>query len=201
MPPPLHVRTGSAPRLASSSQINLPGTPSSLRKQSDNPDTPVAMASTRTSLDSMFRKRSRANTNEDPVMRAAQVAILRKEFDERERMKDEVRREQEFRKAQKEAKKQQRRDESQQRKSESQARKRAKSNAESEKSAVRKFQAQQDATEVQTIGRDSAGQRPQTKGSTKVAGGAGKAAMNRWQLFVFWFKTMLLKIKKKMSHS
>ncbi|KAI4194127.1 MAG: hypothetical protein LQ346_003753 [Caloplaca aetnensis] len=198
--PPLHVRTGSTPRLASSSQTNLPGTPSSLRLQTDNIDTPVAMPSTRTSFDSMFRKRSRANTIEDPVARAAQVAVLRKEFDERERFKDEQRREQEARKAQKEAKRQQKRDESQQRKSETIARKRAQSNTMSEKSATRAYQAQQDTMSRQTTGGGgSTAQRPQTRGSSKRAGGAGKAVANKWQLFVFWLKTMLLKLKRKMS--
>ncbi|KAI4198551.1 MAG: hypothetical protein LQ350_005210 [Teloschistes chrysophthalmus] len=67
--------------------------------------------STRTSLDSIFRRRSRANTNEDPVARAAQVAVLRREFAERERQKEEVRREQENRRVERETKKQQKRDE------------------------------------------------------------------------------------------
>ncbi|KAL8939469.1 MAG: hypothetical protein Q9216_003336 [Gyalolechia sp. 2 TL-2023] len=194
--PPLHVHTGSGPRLTNSSQTNLPITPSSLRQKSENPETSIAMASTRTSFDSMFRKRSRANTNEDPVVRAAQVAVLRKEFDERERMKDETRREQEARKALKEAKRQQKRDESQQRKSESQARK---SNAMSEKSAQRAFQAQQETMSRQTTGGEGTRRRPQTRGSTKTAGGAGKAVMNKWQLFVFWFKTLLLRLKRMLT--
>ncbi|KAL8761013.1 MAG: hypothetical protein Q9184_002826 [Pyrenodesmia sp. 2 TL-2023] len=200
--PPLHVRTGSSSRLASSSQTNLPGTPSSLRLQTDNIDTSVAMASTRTSYDSMFRKRSRANTIEDPAARAAQVAVLRKEFDERERIKDEQRREQEARKAQKEAKRQQKRDESQQRRSETIARKRAYSNTMSEKSAIRGYQAQQDSMSRQTTGGGgggSAASRPQTRGSTKTAGGAGKAITNKWQVFLFWVKTLMLKLKRKMS--
>ncbi|KAI4170927.1 MAG: hypothetical protein LQ343_004585 [Gyalolechia ehrenbergii] len=194
--PPLHIRTGSGSRVINSSQTNLPITPSSLRQKADNPEIPIGMASTRTSFDSMFRKRSRANTNEDPVVRAAQVAILRKEFDERERMKDETRREQEARKAQKEAKRQQKRDESQQRKSESQARK---SNAMSEKSAIRAFRAQQETMSRQTTGGEDTGRRPQTRGSMKTAGGAGKAVMNKWQLFVFWFKTLLLRMKRVLT--
>ncbi|KAL9596887.1 MAG: hypothetical protein Q9219_005513 [cf. Caloplaca sp. 3 TL-2023] len=195
--PPLHVHTGSASRLNTSSQTNLPGTPSSLRKQADYPNTPAAMASTRTSFDSMFRKRSRANTNEDPVVRAAQVAVLRREFDERERVKDEMRQEQEARKAQKEAKKQHKRAEGQQRKSESQARKRAQSNAASEKSAIRAFQAQPlDAMGRPTAGGEAAGKhRSRRRGSMKTAGGAGKAIVGEWQLFLFWFKTMLLKLR------
>ncbi|KAL8924341.1 MAG: hypothetical protein Q9208_004122 [Pyrenodesmia sp. 3 TL-2023] len=199
--PPLHVRTGSTSRLANSSQTNLPGTPSSLRLQTDNIDTPVAMASTRTSFDSMFRKRSRANTMEDPVARAAQVAVLRKEFDERERVKDEQRREQEARKAQKEAKRQQKRDESQQRRSETIARKRAQSNTMSEKSAIRGYQAQQDTMSRQTTGGggSTTAPRPQTRGSSKTAGGAGKAVTNKWKVFLFWFKTLMLKLKRKMS--
>ncbi|KAI4256380.1 MAG: hypothetical protein LQ352_002108 [Teloschistes flavicans] len=139
---PLHVHTASIPR--NTSQTNLPGTPSSLRKQNE-----VPMVSTRTSFDSIFRKRSRANTNEDPVVRAAQVAILRREFDERERLKEEVRREQENKRVQKVTKKQQRRDQ-------------RRSNAASDRSQM-------------------------------------KAAKNQWQLFVFWFKTMLLKMRKGMS--
>ncbi|KAL8936937.1 MAG: hypothetical protein Q9211_003939 [Gyalolechia sp. 1 TL-2023] len=194
--PPLNIRTGSGPRLINSSQTNLPTTPSSLRQKSDNPETSVAMASTRTSFESVFRKRSRANTNEDPVVRAAQVAILRHEFDKRERMKDETRREQEARKAQKEAKRQHKRDESLQRKSESRARK---SNATSENSAIQAFQTQREATSRQTTGGEGAGRRPQTRGSTKRAGGAGKAVMNKWQLFVFWFKTLLLRMQRMLT--
>lgn len=194
--PPLHIRTVSGSRLTNSSQTNLPITPSSLRQKADNSETPIAMASTRTSFDSMFRKRSRANTNEDPVVRAAQVAVLRKEFDERERAKDEIRREQEARKAQKEAKRQQKRDESEQRKSESRARK---SNAMSEKSAIRAFQAQQENMSRQTTSGEGIDRRPQTRGSTKTAGRAGKEVMNKWQLFVFWFKTLLLKMKRALT--
>lgn len=199
MPPPLHVNIGSTSRLASSSQTNLPCTPSTLRRHTDHPGTPVAVASTRTSYDSLFRKRSRANTNEDPVTRAAQVAILRREFDERERVKDEQRQEQEARRAQKDAKKQQKRDESQQRKSETLARKRAQSNAASEKSALRAFQAQHDASSGQNAGSGATGQPPRRKGVAKTVGGAWKAMTNRWQVFVFRFKTLLLKLKRKMS--
>lgn len=164
-PPPLNI-----PRHSSTSQTNIPGTPSSLRKQSE---TPVAM-STRTSFDSIFRKRSRTNTNEDPVARAAQVAILRREFAERERQKEEVRREQENRTVERETKRQQKRDESQQRKSE-------RKNTTSEK----------DTPSTQTC------ERPK-RSSTKVA---GKAAKSQWQLFVFWFKTVLLKMGRGVSRS
>lgn len=151
LPPPLQI-----PR-HNISQTNIPGTPSSLRNTS-------AM-STRTSLDSIFRRRSRANTNEDPVARAAQVAVLRREFAERERQKEEVRREQENRRVERETKKQQKRDESQQRKSETRARK-----ATSEKENTLE----------------------QRRRSTK-------ATKSQWQLFVFWFKTMLLKMRNGMS--
>ncbi|KAL9581550.1 MAG: hypothetical protein Q9212_003836 [Teloschistes hypoglaucus] len=108
----------------------------------------------------MFRRRSRANTNEDPVARAAQVAVLRREFAERQRQKEEVRREQENRRVERETKKQRKRDESQQRKE-----------ARNEK-------------EYDT---------PQKRSR------AGKATKSQWQLFVFWFKTMLLKMRKGMS--
>ncbi|KAL8806117.1 MAG: hypothetical protein Q9182_001518 [Xanthomendoza sp. 2 TL-2023] len=210
-PPPLHIRTGSAPRLASASQTNLPGTPSSLRKQTtdynnnnnnnnnSNAEIPAIPASTRTSLESMFRIRSRANTIEDPVVRAAQVAILRKEFDEKERAKDELRREQEAKKAQKEAKRQARRDESEQRKSENRARKRAQSNTMSEKSATRAYERQLEQTGVQS--KDGATTTPgkigpKTKTRGAAPGIAGKALASRWQLFVFWLKTIWLKMKK-----
>ncbi|KAL8676845.1 MAG: hypothetical protein Q9186_006672 [Xanthomendoza sp. 1 TL-2023] len=203
-PPPLHIRTGSAPRLASASQTNLPGTPSSLRKQTtdNNAEIPAMPASTRTSFESMFRIRSRANTIEDPVVRAAQVAILRKEFDEKERAKDELRREQEAKKAQKEAKRQARRDESEQRKSESKARKRAQSNTMSEKSATRAYERQLEQTGVQS--KEGATTTPggtgaQTKGRGAAPVVAGKAVASRWQLFVFWLKTTWLKMKKGMG--
>ncbi|KAL8995387.1 MAG: hypothetical protein Q9169_004864 [Polycauliona sp. 2 TL-2023] len=197
--PPLHIRTGSAPRLASTSQTNLPGTPSSLRKQTtdNNAGVPAMPPSTRTSFDSMFRFRSRANTNEDPVVRAAQVAVLRKEFDERERAKDEVRREQEAKKASREAKKQAKRDESEQRKSESRARKRAQSNTMSEKSATRAaYQAQQEKPSVPSgmAGTTTPGGGVRRRGPTPAS--AGKALANRWQLFIFWLKTVWLKFKR-----
>ncbi|KAL8710151.1 MAG: hypothetical protein Q9220_005234 [cf. Caloplaca sp. 1 TL-2023] len=200
-PPPLHVRTGSGPRLTSSSQTNLPGTPSSLRHHhTDNPEpttttvtNTMAAASTRTSFESsIFRKRSRANTSEDPVVRAAQVAILRKEFDERERLKDESRREQEARKAVKEAKKQQRRDESLQRKSE---RKRNQSNAADSEIEASRNMGFGGGEKVGYPGEILGEGRPQSKG--KSAGGAGKAVMSKWQLFVFWLKTVFLKMKRK----
>ncbi|KAL8801867.1 MAG: hypothetical protein Q9223_006826 [Gallowayella weberi] len=205
-PPPLHIRTGSAPRLASASQTNLPGTPSSLRKQTtdnnNNAEIPPIPVSTRTSLESIFRIRSRANTIEDPVVRAAQVAILRKEFDDKERAKDELRREQEAKKAQKEAKRQARRDESEQRKSESRARKRAQSNTMSEKSATRAYERQLEQTGVQSKGGATTtpgGIGPQTKARGAAPGIAGKAMASRWQLFVFWLKTTWLKMKKGMG--
>ncbi|KAL8758731.1 MAG: hypothetical protein Q9199_001260 [Rusavskia elegans] len=199
--PPLHIRTGSAPRLASTSQTNLPGTPSSLRKQTidSNSGIPAMPASTRTSFDSMFRFRSRANTNEDPVVRAAQVAILRKEFDEKERAKDELRREQEAKKAQREAKKQAKRDESEQRKSESRARKRAQSNTMSEKSATRAaYQNQQEKMGLPTGLGGTITPGGRARGRAAAPAMAGKAVMSRWQLFVFWLKTVWLKFKKAM---
>ncbi|KAI4240219.1 MAG: hypothetical protein L6R40_005248 [Gallowayella cf. fulva] len=204
-PPPLHLRTGSAPRLTSASQTNLPGTPSSLRKhttESNNAEVPTMPASTRTSFESMFRFRSRANTNEDPVVRAAQVAILRKEFDEKERAKDQLRQEQEAKKAQREAKRQVKRDESEQRESESRARKRAQSNTMSEKSAIRAFDRQHDQIGARQDqgGNTIAGSKGvQAKGRGATPGVAGKAMASRWQLFVFWLKTMWLKTKKSMG--
>ncbi|KAI4277503.1 MAG: hypothetical protein LQ337_001721 [Flavoplaca oasis] len=203
-PPPIHIRTRSASRLTSTSQTNLPGTPSSLRKQtSDNNNNnggiPAMPASTRTSFDSIFRFRSRANTNEDPVVRAAQVAILRKEFNEKERAKDEVRQEQEAKKAQRAAKKQAKRDESEQRKSESKARKRAQSHAEmSEKSATRAAyqhqQPEQTSVPASVSGTLTPGGRARGRGGAPAT--AGKALASRWQLFVFWLKTVWLKFKK-----
>ena len=146
----------------------------------------------------MFRKRSRANTNEDPVVRAAQVALARKEFTDRQKTKNDVQRDQDIKKAHKDAKKQARRDESQQRKSESEARKRAQSNAASEKSAIRAFQAQKEKPGGQQEGTAEAFvKRAPPKGATQTAAGAGKAATNQWQLFWFRIKTLLLKLKKK----
>ncbi|CAO1605724.1 hypothetical protein XANCAGTX0491_009229 [Xanthoria calcicola] len=200
-PPPLHIRTASAPRLASTSQTNLPGTPSSLRKQTadGNSGIPAVPASTRTSFESMFRFRSRANTNEDPVVRAAQVAILRREFDEKERAKDELRREQEAKKAQREAKKQAKRDESEQRKSESKARKRAQSNTMSEKSATRAaYQTQPEKTAFPTDVGGPMTPGPHAGGRAAAPAKAGKAVMNPWQLFIYRLKTAWLQFKNAM---
>ncbi|KAL8658575.1 MAG: hypothetical protein Q9226_000909 [Calogaya cf. arnoldii] len=200
-PPPLHIRTGSAPRLASTSQTNLPPTPSSLRKQTSDskPGIPAMPSSTRTSFDSVFRFHSRANTIEDPVVHAAQVAILRKEFYEKERAKDELRREQEAKKAQKEAKRQAKRDESEQRKSESLARKRAQSNTMSEKSTTRApYQNRDEATGVQAGVGGILNPRDNGKGRRATPAKTGKAVVSRWQLFVFWLKTCWLKLKRAM---
>lgn len=147
----------------------------------------------------MFRFRSRTNTNEDPVVRAAQVAILRREFDEKERAKDDLRREQEAKKAQREAKKQAKRDESEQRKSESKARKRAQSNTMSEKSATRAaYQNQVEKTAFPTDVGGPFPPGPRAGGRAAAPAKAGKAVMNPWQLFIYRLKTAWLQFQNAM---
>jgi len=206
-PPPLHVRTGSAARLTSSSQTNLPGTPSSLRFNTDT-ITPSDMVSptTRSSLESGFRIRSRSNTattNNDPVTQAATVQQMRRQFQEKEAAKELKYQQAEARAQEKEAKRREKRDESQHRTSEKRERKRTKSNAASEKSSFlaageqrEAFPAMQDLQQQSSLARPS---QQRSRGDT--AGSAGKAARSKWSLFWFRITTMWLRLKRKMSPS
>lgn len=195
IPPPLHFGSGSHSHLTSSSQTNLPGTPSSLRHQTDSIDTPDIMLPTaRSSFDSAFRKRSRANTQTDPVTQAATVQALRQKFNEKEAAKDLKYQQAEARAREKEAKKKEKRDEDVKRKSEGKERKRTKSNATSEKSGL----ANPNATgsfPAESFARLG----PPRRGTAEKVGVAGKAVRSQWSLFWFKFKTMWLKLKRKMS--
>ena len=200
IPPPLHIRTHSSSRLTSSSQTNLPGTPSSLRQHSDIKPPDTMLPSGRSSLDTLFRKRSRANTATDPqaeaAAQAATVAHLRQQFDEKERAKDLKYQEAEARAQAKEEAKRQKREASESRKSEAKERKRAKSNAASEKTVPI---AEYDASNTRPFNA------PPPQGHTKqrrrgaTGASAGKAVHSRWQLFWFRFKTAWLRLKRKMS--
>ena len=198
---PLHIRTGSASHLTSTSQTNLPGTPSSLRIHSDQVQSPSTMPTARSSMESSFRKRSRANTHEDPMSQAATVAALRQQFNEKEAAKD-LKYQLAAEKAQeKEAKKLQKKQEEERRKHENKGKIRSNKNTMSEKSdfpstaelATPAAMAYSDTTEV-PINRQS-----RTRGDT--AGSAGKAVQSQWQVFWFRFKTMWLKLKRKVTRS
>ena len=138
-PNPLHIRTGSAARLTSSSQTNLPGTPSSLRFNNGTPPSsdmvspPAAAASVvvgRASLESVFRKRSRSNTADlDPAAQKALVDLKRQEFNEREAAKDLKYQQAEARAQEKEARRREKKEEGERRTEERRERKRARSNA------------------------------------------------------------------------
>ena len=202
MPPPLHVRTHSFSRLTSSSQTNLPGTPSSLRLQSDNISTADAMSPTaRSSLENVFRKRSRANTANDPAAQEATVQALRQQFNEKEAAKDLRYHQAEAKAQKKEAKRKERRDESQRRKSEGKERKRARSNAASEKSSLMNFGVQQHPLTTTPATEETPKQKQQSRRRGETAGSAGKAVQSQWMLFWFKFKTMWLKLKRKMGSS
>ena len=206
-PPPLHVRTGSASRLTSSSQTNLPGTPSSLRFNTDT-ITPSDMVSptARSSLESAFRKRSRsntANTSNDPVTQAATVQQMRRQFQEKEAAKELKYQQAEARAQEKEAKRREKRDQSERRTSEKRERKRAQSNAASEKSSFLATSEQREAFPAmqglsQSISLPGSSQQ-RTRGDT--AGSAGKAARSKWSLFWFRMTTMWLTLKRKMFKS
>ena len=200
-PPPLHVRTYSASRLASSSQSNLPGTPSSLRQQTDihiSPDTMPLTA--RSSLENVFRKRGRSNTSLDPNAQLLAVQALRAEFDAREAAKELKFREAEAKAMEKETRKRQKVDESIRRKSETKERKRARSNAASEKSPL---SAGRNSTTTGARREDGDYPtlylgRPRPR-RTATAKSAGKAVSNQWSLFWFKFKTMWMKFKKSVA--
>ena len=199
-PPPLHIRTPSSSRITSASQTNLPGTPSSLRHRSDTLHSADPMPhTTRSSVESAFRKRSRTNTNTDPAAQLAAVQALRAEFNAREAAKELKFREAEAKAQEKEWKRKEKLDESIRRKSEAHERRRAKSNATSEKSVP-----------LSTSGYSSTAAFPfdsepptlhhgrPRRGRTATAGSATKAVSSQWSLFWFRFKTMWMKFKRSM---
>ena len=199
-PPPLHIRTQSSSRLTSSSQTNLPGTPSSLR-YADTFSPPDPMPSTARSSFDTFHKRSRTNTATDAATQLAAVQALRAEFNAREAAKDLKIRQAEARVQQKDARKREKRDESARRKSEAQERKRTKSTAASEKSVPLSMEYTQMVPVPMEVGVDVEAQemkRPR-RGRTATAGSAGKAVGSQWSLFWFRFRTMWLKFKRSMS--
>ena len=213
-PTPLHIRTGSAARLTSSSQTNLPGMPSSLRFNTDITPSDMVAPAGRSSFESAFRKRSRSNTAEvvDPAAQKAIVDIKRQEFNEREAAKDLKYQQAELRAQEKEARRRERKEEEERRTSERRERKRARSNAASEKSSF--LGAGGDTHEsfpsVQTLplAQETSGAAAQPtmqgrkRGDTaESAGKAGKAVHSHWTLFWFRFKTMWLRLKRKMSKS
>ena len=206
-PPPLHVRTRSASHLTSSSQTNLPGTPSSLRFNTDA-ITPSEMVSptTRSSLESAFRIRSRSNTattNNDPVTQAATVQQLRRQFQEKEAAKELKYQQAEAWAQEKEAKRREKRDESERRTSEKRERKRAKSNAASEKSSfLAAGEHHETFPTVQMLPRQSSlpeVSQQRVRGDT--SGSAGKAARSKWSLFWFRITTFWMTLKRKIFKS
>lgn len=195
LPPPLHLGSSSLSHLTSSSQTNLPGTPSSLRRQTDSIGTPDIMPLTaRSSFESAFRKRSRTNTQTDPITQAATVQALRQQFIEREAAKDLKFQQAEAKAQEKEAKKREKREEDERRKSEGKERKKGK-NTTSEKSGF------SDAREGPFPADRNTRPGPPRRGATEKAGMVGKAVRSQWSLFWFNFKTMWLKLKRKMSTS
>ena len=208
-PTPLHIRTTSSARLTSPSQTNLPGTPSSLRFNTDT-ITPSDMVSPagRSSLESAFRMRSRSNPADlDPAAQKAIVEMKRQEFNQREAAKDLKYQQAEARAQEKEARRREKKEEDERRTSEKRERKRAKSNAASEKSS---FMTAGDTHEsfpsLQTLPQEFpvGAQQPsgRKRGDTaESAGKAGKAVHSQWTLFWFRFKTMWLRLKRKMSRS
>lgn len=148
--PNMQIRTtgsGVSPRLTSSSQTNLPGTPSSLRLQHPTEfGSPVDMVSpvigsgtARSSLESYtFRKsRSRSNTaTTDPVQQAATVQALRQQFQAKEAAKDRKYAEAEARVAEREQRRKEKKEEDERRTSEKRERKLMRSRANSEKSSM-----------------------------------------------------------------
>ncbi|MCJ1292541.1 hypothetical protein MMC34_004092 [Xylographa carneopallida] len=199
-PPPLHIRTHSSSRLTSSSQTNLPGTPSSLR-YADTFFPPDPMSLTARSSFDTFSKRSRANTATDPAAQLAAVQALRAEFNAREAAKDLKIKQAADRLQQKDARKQEKRDESARRRSEAQERKRTRSTAASEKSVPLSTEYTQTlaAPMERDFDMEAQGLKRPKKGRTVTAGSAGKAVRSQWSLFWFRFRTMWLKFKRSMS--
>ncbi len=202
IPPPLHLGS-SGYTLTSSSQINLPGTPSSLRRQTDSINTSDNMPQTaRSSLESAFRKRTRTNTQPDPATQLATVQALRQKFNEKEAAKDLKFQQAEKKAMEKEARRKEKRDEEERRKSESKERKRAKSNTTSEKLETEILGAiAHPPSEAPFVEETPVWPGQQRRGPTEKAGVAGKAVQGQWSLFWYKFRTMWLKLKRKMSRS
>jgi len=214
LPPPLHIPTGSSSRAPNSSQTNLPGTPSSLRLHTDLTSPDMASPTTRSSLESAFRKRSRSNTATTPAEQAAAVQLLRQKFQEREAAKDLKYQQAEARARDKEQRRTAKRQEDERRSSEKKERKRARSNATSEKSSLRTFgretpQMHQD--DLFPAAPDTvdlfptlapvpyAPARPQRGRGDTAGSKTGKAARSQWSLFWFRFRTVWLKVKRSLS--
>ena len=152
--------------------------------------------------------RSRSNPADlDPAAQKAIVEIKRQEFNQREAAKDLKYQQAEARAQEKEARRREKKEEDERRTSEKRERKRAKSNAASEKSS---FMTAGDAHEsfpsLQTLPQELPVGAPQPSGrkrgdTAESAGKAGKAVHSQWTLFWFRFKTMWLRLKRKMSRS
>ncbi|MCJ1245924.1 hypothetical protein MMC30_003128 [Trapelia coarctata] len=201
-PPPLHIRTYSSSRLTNSSQTNLPGTPSSLRyADSFNPQDNTMPITARSSFDSVFRKRSRGNTDTDINAERAKLQALRAEFNAREEAKEKRIHEAKEKAEEKRARKKAKADDAARRKHEAQEKKYGRAIPTSEKSGPFSMVHGDAATapmdvdlesHVPTLGRPR-------RGRTATAGSAGKAVASHWSLFWFKFKTLWLKFKKSVS--
>ena len=194
---PLHVRSHSSSRLTSSSQTNLPGTPSSLRQQNDNNNpTDNMFTSARSSVET-FRQRSRANTSINYAETAAIVAELRRKFEEKQDAKDAKYQEAALRQEAKDYAKRQKREGSERRKPEGKDRKRTKSNAASEKTVT--MGEHENAPTLSFIPGSPSGQGQRRRTTTGAS--AGKAVQSQWQLFWFRFRTAWLRFKRMMGVS
>ncbi|MCJ1300253.1 hypothetical protein MMC08_003048 [Hypocenomyce scalaris] len=208
IPPSLHIRTSSTPHLTSSSQTNLPGTPSSLRRHTDRITTPdIMQASARTSLESAFRMRSRTNTATDPAAQALAIQALRQQFNEKEAAKDLKAQQAEAKAQERVSKKQGKREEGERRKSEAKDRKRARSvtsararsAAPSEKSSIPLAAELGRITDPEALDDHTVFSNTRRRGRGETATGATKAVSSQWNLFWFKMKTMWLRWKRKIS--
>ena len=136
--------------------------------------------------------------------------IKRQEFNEREAAKDLKYQQAEARAQEKEARRRERKEEEERRTSEKRERKRARSNAASEKSSFLTAggETHESFPSVQILPPEVtpvAAPQPMVgrkRGDTaESAGKAGKAVHSQWTLFWFRFKTMWLRLKRKMSKS
>lgn len=193
--PALNNPSGLYTHFATSSQTNLPATPSSLRFHTDFVEArDRRLPSARSSLESAFRIRNRAQT--DPITQAAAVAALRQKFNEKEAAKD-------LKYRQADARKREKREEEERRKSEGINRKRAKSNNTASEKSTMDPVAEHDHPSVTVLFGEAASGRPSQTRRRPMdqAGAATKAVQSQWSLFWFRCKTMWLKLKRKVSRS
>jgi hypothetical protein len=188
----LRLHTGSLTRLATTSQTNLAGTPTSFRGAADA----MSMADTispisRSSIDRGFRMRGRTNT--DPVTRAASIQAARRAFEEKEAAKTRKIEKQQLKALDRETRKRDKQDEHIHR-SESRENTKYDDLATNEPAdSIRGIDYGTLPSEEKTD--------PEYPATKPGLGPRVKGTKSTWVLFLTWLRTRIFKLKRKVSHN